>query len=81
MNVLPSHLVLLSFLSLSVLLLFAPVLRLNQRLLINAGTFLLALASLLAVSAGIWTVAGGIVEQYVLPDVDDIVQAARTVYR
>ncbi len=49
----------LSFLFLFFLLLTIPFLRLNQRLLINAGFSLTAVASLLAAVAGIWAVASG----------------------
>jgi len=67
MNVLPFHLVLFSFLVLFALLVATPILRRNQRFLINTGFSLLSLASLLAVSAGVWTVEGGIVHRVVLP--------------
>ena len=49
------------------LLALTPLLRFSQRLLINTGFFLTAIASALATAAGIWTVASGITTQVVLP--------------
>ncbi|NTV54687.1 MAG: hydrogenase 4 subunit B, partial [Syntrophaceae bacterium] len=44
-----------------------PVLHLRQRLLINVGFSLITMASLLATTAGVWAVAGGITQQVILP--------------
>ncbi len=63
----PLHIVFLSFLILFSLLLATPLLRLNQKLLINAGFSLLSAASLGVVVAGVWAVAAGTVETFILP--------------
>ncbi len=63
----PLHLIFFSFLILFFLLLVTPLLRLDQKLLIKTGFSLLSVASLGAVIAGIWTVATGNVETFVLP--------------
>ena len=56
-----------SFALLLLLLALTPFLRLNQRLLINVGFSLIAVASFLAAAAGVWTVANGVIAQVVLP--------------
>ena len=56
-----------SFALLLLLLALTPFLRLNQRLLINVGFSLIAVASFLAAAAGVWTVASGVTAQVVLP--------------
>jgi hydrogenase-4 component B len=48
------------------LLALTPFLRLNQRLLINVGFSLIAIASFLAAAAGVWTVASGVIAQVIL---------------
>jgi hydrogenase-4 component B len=48
------------------LLALTPFLRLNQRLLINVGFSLIAIASFLAAAAGVWTVASGVIVQVIL---------------
>jgi hydrogenase-4 component B len=63
----PISIISASFAVLLLLLALTPFLRLSQRLLITIGFFLTSAASLLAAAAGIWTVAGGIVTQVVLP--------------
>ncbi|MBI5676674.1 MAG: hydrogenase 4 subunit B [Nitrospirae bacterium] len=55
--------VLLLFLS----VLFVPLLKGNQRLLINVSFMLISLASLLGLAGGIWAVGGGITNKLVLP--------------
>jgi formate hydrogenlyase subunit 3/multisubunit Na+/H+ antiporter MnhD subunit len=49
------------------LLALTPFLRLNQRLLINAGFSFTTIASLLTTAAGVWAVASGITYQVILP--------------
>ena len=56
-----------AFALLLLLLALTPFLRLNQRLLINVGFSLIAVASFLAAAAGVWTVASGVTAQVVLP--------------
>ncbi len=56
-----------SFAAVLLLLALTPFLRLNQRLLINAGFPLLALSAFLGAAAGAWTVITGVVHQVVLP--------------
>jgi formate hydrogenlyase subunit 3/multisubunit Na+/H+ antiporter MnhD subunit len=56
-----------SFAVLLLLLALTPFLRLNQRLLINAGFSLISLASLLAAIAGVWAVANTGTERVILP--------------
>ena len=56
-----------SFAALLLLLALTPLLRSRQQLLITAGFSLTAIASFLATTAGIWTVASGVVHQVILP--------------
>jgi formate hydrogenlyase subunit 3/multisubunit Na+/H+ antiporter MnhD subunit len=63
----PIHLISLSFLLLLLLLALTPFLRLNQRLLINAGFPLISIASLLAAIAGVWAVASKGTYRVILP--------------
>ena len=63
----PTALLSLSFAVLLIVILLAIVLRSNQRILITAGFSLMAVASLLAAVAGIWTVSRGTIAQIILP--------------
>jgi formate hydrogenlyase subunit 3/multisubunit Na+/H+ antiporter MnhD subunit len=63
----PISIVSSSFAALLLLLALTPILRLNQRVLINAGFSLTAIASLLATVAGAWTVTSVATYQVVLP--------------
>ncbi|HEX9021368.1 MAG TPA: hypothetical protein VF903_08920, partial [Nitrospirota bacterium] len=56
-----------SFAVLLLLLALTPLLRHNQRLFISTGFSLTAVASFLAVVAGVWTVADGTIHQMILP--------------
>jgi formate hydrogenlyase subunit 3/multisubunit Na+/H+ antiporter MnhD subunit len=67
MSLSPFFLVSCSFLLLAFLLLITPFLRSNQKLLIVSGSFLMTVASLAAVAAGIWTVSDDMVSRVVLP--------------
>lgn len=67
LTVSPVSIVSLSFLLLLSLALLAPFVRTHQRLLITLGFSLTAIASLAAVVAGVWAVAGGITYRLVLP--------------
>jgi hydrogenase-4 component B len=67
MSLSPFLLVSCSFLLLAFLLLITPFLRSNQKLLIVSGSFLMTVASLAAVAAGIWTVSDNMVSRVVLP--------------
>jgi len=55
--------VLLMFLS----VLFVPLLKGNQRLLINVSFMLTSIASLLGIAGGVWTVGAGITNKLILP--------------
>ncbi|HTP05140.1 MAG TPA: hydrogenase 4 subunit B [Nitrospirota bacterium] len=63
----PISIISLSFAVLLLLLALTPFLRNNQRLLINSGFSLTAIASLLATVAGVWTVASGDAYKAILP--------------
>lgn len=63
----PIDLVSLSFALLLILLAFTPFLRADQQRLINTGFLLNTFAALLTTIAGIWSVAGGITIQVVIP--------------
>ncbi|MGE5809705.1 MAG: hydrogenase 4 subunit B [Nitrospirota bacterium] len=63
----PLFLISLSFLSLLLVLLAAPVLARSQKHLITVSFSLTAIASLAAVAAGVWAVAGGALEKVVIP--------------
>ena len=63
----PLFLISLSFLSLLLVLLAAPVLARSQKHLITVSFSLTAIASLSAVAAGVWAVAGGALEKVVIP--------------
>jgi len=63
----PVSIISASFAAVLILLALTPFLRLNQRLLINAGFSLLALSAFLAAAAGAWTVIAGVAHQVVLP--------------
>ncbi len=63
----PTSIISSSFALLLLLLALTPLLRLNQRLLINAGFSLAAIASFLATAAGVWAVSSGAVYQVILP--------------
>jgi len=63
----PIGLISLSFAALILLLALTPFLRHNQRLLINAGFSLAAVASLFAAVSGIWSVAAAVKVQVILP--------------
>jgi hydrogenase-4 component B len=67
MSLSPFLLVSCSFLLLAFLLLITPFLRSNQKLLIVSGSFLMTVASLAAVAAGVWTVSDDMVSRVVLP--------------
>jgi len=67
MSLSPFFLVSCSFLLLAFLLLLTPFLRSNQKLLIVSGSFLMTVASLAAVAAGVWTVSDDMVSRVVLP--------------
>jgi hydrogenase-4 component B len=67
MSLSPFLLVSCSFLLLAFLLLLTPFLRSNQKLLIVSGSFLMTVASLAAVAAGVWTVSDNMVSRVVLP--------------
>jgi hydrogenase-4 component B len=67
MSLSPFLLVSCSFLLLAFLLLLTPFLRSNQKLLIVSGSFLMTVASLAAVAAGVWTVSDDMVSRVVLP--------------
>ncbi len=56
-----------SFAVLLLVLALTPFLRLNQRLLINVGFFLAAIASFFAAVAGFWSLADGTMTQVILP--------------
>src|SRR5512143_1797655 len=63
----PLFLISLSFLSLLLVLLAAPVLARSQKHLITVSFSLTAIASLAAVAAGVWAVAGGAVQTVIIP--------------
>ncbi len=63
----PLQIVFLAFLLLFFFLLITPLLRYNQRLLINIGFSFTTVASFLVTAAGISAVASGVVETVVLP--------------
>jgi formate hydrogenlyase subunit 3/multisubunit Na+/H+ antiporter MnhD subunit len=63
----PVSIISASFAAVFILLALTPFLRLNQRLLINAGFLLLAISAFLAAAAGAWTVIAGVAHQLVLP--------------
>lgn len=63
----PLFLISLSFLSLLLVLLAAPVLARSQKHLITISFSLTAIASLAAVAAGVWAVAGRALEKVVIP--------------
>ncbi len=63
----PVSIISASFVAVLILLALTPVLRLNQRLLINASFPLLAVSAFLAAAAGAWTVVSGVAHQIVLP--------------
>jgi len=67
MSLSPFLLLSCSFLLLVFLLLLTPFLRSNQKLLIVSGSFLMTVASLAAVTAGVWTVSDNMVSRIVLP--------------
>ncbi len=67
MSLSPFLLMSCSFLLLAFLLLLTPFLRSNQKLLIVSGSFLMTVASLAAVAAGVWTVSDDMVSRVVLP--------------
>jgi formate hydrogenlyase subunit 3/multisubunit Na+/H+ antiporter MnhD subunit len=67
MSLSPFLLVSCSFALLAFLLLLIPFLRSNQKILIVSGSFLMTVASLTAVAAGIWTVSDDMVSRVVLP--------------
>lgn len=67
MNASPISIILLSFLLLFSVVFLAPVLRSNQKALITVGFSLMAISSLAAVVAGVWTVAGSLFYQIILP--------------
>ncbi len=63
----PVSIISASFGAVLILLVLTPFLRLNQRLLINAGFPLLAVSAFLSAAAGAWTVIAGVAHQVVLP--------------
>ena len=67
MTVSPISIISLSFLFLLFLVLLAPILRSNQRILIPVGFSFIAVASLLAVVSGVWAVSDSIMYQVILP--------------
>ncbi|NTW60014.1 MAG: hydrogenase 4 subunit B [Nitrospirae bacterium] len=67
MSLSPFLLVSCSFILLAFLLLLTPFLRSNQKLLIVSGSFLMTVASLATVAAGVWTVSDDMVSRVVLP--------------
>ncbi len=67
MNITPLGIISSSVLLLLLYVLIVPLLKSNQRLLINTSFMLSSLASLLGIAGGVWAVGAGITNKMVLP--------------
>ena len=67
MTITPLKIISSSVLLLLLYVLFVPLLKSNQRLLINTSFMLSSLASLLGIAGGVWAVGAGVTNKMVLP--------------